>query len=75
MPAKMKFKPKQNGNNGKRGDSKLIISFENKPRIATFSSDGSFISKVKIRNLKNKMEVVYMLVAEEEADLKLKKIS
>jgi len=37
----------QNGENGKKGDSLLIISFENKPRIAAYSSDGSFISKVK----------------------------
>ncbi len=36
-----------NGNNGKRGDSELIISFENKPRIAKFSSNGQFLSKIK----------------------------
>ena len=37
----------QNGNNGKKGDSLLIISFENKPRIGSFSPDGNFINKVK----------------------------
>lgn len=37
----------QNGSNGKKGDSLLIISFENKPRIVTYSADGSFMSKVK----------------------------
>jgi len=52
QPLKGKFSDAEglaltNGNNGKRGDSILIISFENKPRIATFSSDGSFIRKVK----------------------------
>ena len=36
-----------NGNNGKRGDSQLIISFENKPRITLFSPTGHFIKKVK----------------------------
>ena len=37
----------KNANNGKQGDSKLIISFENKPRIANYSPQGNFISKVK----------------------------
>ena len=36
-----------NGNNGKRGDSQLIISFENKPRIAEYSTNGHFLKKVK----------------------------
>jgi len=36
-----------NGNNGTHGDTRLIISFENKPRIATYSPDGSFIKKIK----------------------------
>ncbi len=35
----------------------------------------SILSKVKIRNLKNKMVVEYTLVSEEEADLKAGKIS
>lgn len=35
----------------------------------------SILSKVKIQNLKNKAEFTYMLVSEEEADLKLGKIS
>ena len=35
----------------------------------------SILSKVKIKNKKNGMEVTYTLVAEEEADLKLNKIS
>ncbi|MEH6456494.1 MAG: esterase-like activity of phytase family protein [Cocleimonas sp.] len=38
----------QNGANGKKGDSQLIISFENKPRIDKYSTSGHFISKVKI---------------------------
>jgi len=33
------------------------------------------LSKVKVRNIANKMEMEYTLVSEEEADLKLKKIS
>jgi len=37
-----------NGNNGKRGDSQLIISFENKPRIAVHNTKGHFIKKIKI---------------------------
>ena len=33
------------------------------------------LSNVKIKNIANGMEVVYILVAENEADIKLKKIS
>ena len=33
------------------------------------------LSKVKVRNVANKTEMEYTLVSEEEADLKLKKIS
>ena len=45
----------RNGNNGKKGDSELIISFENVPRIATYSLDGNFISKIKIvKKLRNR---------------------
>lgn len=36
------------GNNGIKGDSQLIISFENKPRIAYYDSAGNFVKKVKI---------------------------
>jgi len=36
------------GNNKSRGDTELIISFENKPRIAHYSTNGQFIKKVKI---------------------------
>lgn len=39
------------------------------------TSKVSILSNVKIKNLKNKMEVTYQLVAEEEADLKAGKIS
>lgn len=39
------------------------------------TSQVSILSRVKIRNNKNKMEVTYLLVAEEEADLKQGKIS
>lgn len=39
------------------------------------TSKVSILSKVKIRNKKNGMEVTYNIVAEEEADLKLAKIS
>lgn len=35
----------------------------------------SILSKVKLKNLSNKLEVTYTLVAENEADLKLGKIS
>ena len=39
------------------------------------TSKVSILSTVKIKNLKNNMEVTYQLVAEEEADLKNGKIS
>lgn len=39
------------------------------------ASQVSILSKVKIKNKKNGMEMVYLLVSEEEADLKLGKIS
>ncbi len=39
------------------------------------TSKVSILSKVKIKNLGNKMEVTYMLVSEEEADLAEGKIS
>lgn len=39
------------------------------------TSKVSILSSVKIKNKKNKMEVTYQLVAEEEADLKSGKIS
>ncbi|MCC5945245.1 MAG: transcription elongation factor GreA [Bernardetiaceae bacterium] len=39
------------------------------------ASKVAILSKVKIRNTANKMELEYMLVAEEEADLKQNKIS
>lgn len=39
------------------------------------TSKVSILSKVKIKNIKTKFEVTYTLVAEEEADLKLGKIS
>lgn len=39
------------------------------------TSKVSYLSKVKIKNLKNGAEVTYMLVSEEEADLKSGKIS
>lgn len=38
-----------NGNNGKKGDSTLIISFENKPRIAKYSTTGQLIDNIKIQ--------------------------
>jgi hypothetical protein len=37
-----------NGNNGKKGDAELVISFENKPRITRYSTQGEIIGKVKI---------------------------
>ena len=39
------------------------------------ASQVSILSKVKIKNKKNGMEMVYLLVSEEEADLKQGKIS
>jgi transcription elongation factor GreA len=38
-------------------------------------SKANLLTTVKIKNLKNNAEVAYMLVSEEEADLKAKKIS
>ncbi len=37
-----------NGNNGKKGDSELVISFEKKPRISRYSTQGKIIATVKI---------------------------
>lgn len=39
----------KNGNNGKKGDSLLIISFENKPRISKYSTSGKLIENIKIQ--------------------------
>lgn len=36
-----------NGNNGIKGDSELIISFENKPRIAKYTPNGAFKQNIK----------------------------
>lgn len=52
IPLKGKFSDAEglsleNGNNGKRGDSKLIISFENKPRIVRYATNGDFIKKIE----------------------------
>lgn len=44
-----------NGNNGKQGDSILIISFENKPRISRYSPQGEFLANISIpKYLKNR---------------------
>ncbi len=51
------------------GDARVI----DESQIDT--SKVSVLSKVKIKNVKNKMEVSYTLVAESEADLKAAKIS
>lgn len=37
-------------NNGKKGDSQLVISFENKPRVILYTTTGKFIKKIKIPN-------------------------
>lgn len=37
-----------NHNNGKKGDSKLIVSFENKPRVHLYTPTGKFIKKFKL---------------------------
>ena len=39
------------------------------------TSKVSILSKVKIKNIKNGMELTYTIVSEEEADLKAQKIS
>ena len=36
------------GNNGKKGDAELVISFENMPRITRYSTQGEILGKVKI---------------------------
>ncbi len=36
-----------NANNGKKGDSELIISFEKKPRIARYSPKGTIVANVR----------------------------
>ncbi len=51
------------------GNARII----NEANIDT--SKVSILSTVKLRNKKNKMEVTYTLVSEEEADLKANKIS
>lgn len=37
-----------NERNGKKNDTELIISFENKPRVAKYSVDGKFLGDVKL---------------------------
>lgn len=37
-----------NSNNGKKGDTQLVISFERKPKIAKFTPKGKLISKYKL---------------------------
>ena len=37
-----------NHNNGIKGDTELIVSFEGKPRIARYTTTGHFISEVKL---------------------------
>ena len=37
-----------NGSNGKKGDSQLIISFENKPRVSYYSPKGKYLHKEKL---------------------------
>lgn len=58
--------------------SKLETIIANARLIDNTSIDNSkvfILSKVKIKNVTNGMEMEYMLVAENEADLKAKKIS
>jgi len=44
-----------NSNNGKKGDTELIISFEGKPRIAQYSTQGKFIAHIKTpENINNR---------------------
>ncbi len=43
-----------NGNNGKKGDTQLVVSFENKPRIVIHSPTGRFIRQVDLRKKLNK---------------------
>lgn len=35
-------------NNGKKNDTELVISFENKPRVALYTPQGNFIKDIKI---------------------------
>jgi len=37
-----------NDRNGKKKDTELIVSFENKPRIAKYSVDGKFLAEVRL---------------------------
>jgi transcription elongation factor GreA len=58
--------------------SKLEAIVSNARIMDTSNMDNSkvfILSKVKIKNVSNGMEMEYMLVAENEADLKAKKIS
>jgi transcription elongation factor GreA len=58
--------------------SKLETVLSNARLIDNSTMDNSkvfILSKVKIRNVANNMEMEYLLVAENEADLKAKKIS
>ena len=43
-----------NANNGVKGDTKLIISFEGKPRIARFTTKGFKLAKISIPKLLSK---------------------
>jgi hypothetical protein len=44
-----------NGDNGKRGDSELLISFEQTPRILRFSAKGKQTGKVKLPKMLRKV--------------------
>ena len=42
-----------NGNNGKRGDTELLIAFEQKPRIDRFTPDGRQVGEVELPEVLN----------------------
>ena len=59
IPLKGKYRDSEglstlNSNNDKQGDTQLLISFENKPRIAKFSTKGRMISKIRLPKKINK---------------------
>lgn len=59
----------ENGDNGVKGDSSLLISFENKPRIERYSTNGDFLKAVDIptklmrrKNYRNKNKALESVI-------------
>ena len=38
----------EHGSNGRRGDTRLVVSFEREPRLARYKTDGTFVSHIPL---------------------------